>query len=168
MEETKLTGLDQDCPPILPVGWDGETLLPETGAVDETERAEGAESAEEPAQAETGRTENAPETEESANALTADAIAAQVKELKERYPDLQTLPTEAVEAAMAGVPLAEAYREIRERELRQSVETLQKENRILRQRERTAARSPVTGVGSGGQERMLSDFERGFDAGLHW
>lgn len=172
MDERNLMGLDDECPPILPDGWQDEgflddTPLPETGAAEAAKPA--ADALNKDAEAAKEDVEPAAKAEKE-GAERADSLSAELAALRVLYPELDAVPEEVAGSLAAGASLTAAYQAYREKELRRSVEALRKENSVLRRNAENAARSPVRGVTGAAvaASRGGDDFERGFDAGLEW
>lgn len=92
---------------------------------------------------------------------------SEVRALFAQRPELrgEELPEEVLQACIGGKPLKEAYEDYAGRQ-RKEAEELRKENRILRENAKTAARSPVRGVTRGGsvQNEPEDPFLRGFNS----
>ena len=92
---------------------------------------------------------------------------SEVRELFSQRPELrgEELPEEVLRACVGGKPLKEAYEDYAGRRQKET-EELRKENRILRENARTAARSPIRGVTRGGSVQSAPEdpFLRGFNS----
>ena len=74
----------------------------------------------------------------------------EVQQLKALYPDFREMPDTVARAVADGTNLLTAYVAYREQQTRQTAETLEKENAVLRQNAAAAAKAPVRGVTGGG------------------
>ena len=94
-------------------------------------------------------------------------FAWEVQELYESRPELRgsELPEEVVQACIGGQTLQAAYSSYAARQ-RQEAEALRKENRILRQNEKAAAKAPIRGISRGGSVPAKPEdaFLKGFQA----
>ena len=143
--------------PLMPDDWhEGDALPapdPAPTAPEPTEKA-GIEPAPEPA------------PEAPARDFSAEAAA-----LLSARPELvgQALPDAVTRAAVEqGVPLLQAFLDYEQTQLRSELERLREENRVFRQNEAAARRSPVQGVaGSGADDAETDPFLAGF-SGAGW
>lgn len=91
----------------------------------------------------------------------------EVQELYESRPELRgsELPDAVLQACVGGMSLQEAYHDYARRR-RQETADLRRENRILRQNVKTAAKAPVRGVSRGGSVAAQPEdaFLRGFNS----
>lgn len=98
-------------------------------------------------------------------------FSAEAEALLSARPELRgkTLPDSVTRAAIEqGVPLLQAYLDHEQAETRAELIRLREENRIYRQNEEAARRSPVQGVaGSGSDDAQADPFLTGF-TGSGW
>ena len=143
--------------PLMPDDWhEGDALPapdPAPTAPEPTEKA-GIEPAPEPA----------PEA-------PARDFSAEAASLLSARPELagRSLPDAVTRAAVEqGVPLLQAFLDYEQTQLRSELERLREENRVFRQNEAAARRSPVQGVaGSGADDAETDPFLAGF-SGAGW
>ena len=83
-------------------------------------------------------------------AVSARDFVKEVQQLKALYPDFREMPDAVARAVADGTDLLTAYVAYREQQTRQTAETLEKENAVLRQNAAAAAKAPVRGVTGGG------------------
>lgn len=106
------------------------------------------------------------ETKQEATPAERD-YGSEVRELFTQRPELrgEQLPEEVLQACVEGKPLKAAYDEFARRQ-RAEAAALRKENRILRENAKTAARTPVRGVTRGGSVHAQPEdpFLRGFNS----
>ena len=108
------------------------------------------------------------QTVETEPGATAERdYGSEVRELFTQRPELrgEELPQEVLQACVEGKHLKEAYDEYARRQ-RQETRELRKENHVLRQNAKTAARTPVRGVTRGGSVSSKPEdaFLRGFNS----
>jgi len=94
---------------------------------------------------------------DAANVPAADDLSADLAQIKAIYPDFKEMPDEVVRAHEQGVPWVTAYVAYRGRQSDKAAATAQRENKVLRQNARAAAKAPVRSVNGGGQAQLKVD-----------
>ena len=109
-----------------------------------------------------------PEGWREGETLLADEPArdfkAEVEEARKVFPDFTEVPGEVAAAVARGVPLTVAVAAFRDDEHRKQMESLQKENRILKQNASNQARAVVRGTGGVPKQEAENDFLKGFNS----
>lgn len=113
------------------------------------------------------------QTEPQIDAPTTRDMAAEVTELRRRFPEtlgVAKLPDEVVEAVNAGKVVADAYAEYKNKQTAAEISKrdaqiaeLEKQLNILKQNEKNRSSAPVRGTQTP-SKKPVDDLERGFDS----